>query len=72
MSFFIKRKESYERRKILQKSKEMQGRQYIVMHIVIVAVQNLFQMMNILFVLNVDLNTPRKMIMLNFIRNRKW
>lgn len=37
-------------------------RQYIVMHIVIVAVQNLFQMMNIWFVLNVDVNTPRKII----------
>ena len=59
-----------KRRKNFYKNQKKCRRQYIVMHIVIVAVQNLFQMMNILFVLNVDLNTPRKMIMLNFIRNR--
>ena len=57
--------------KFLQKSKEMQATVYRHAYCNCCGT-NLFQMMNILFVLNVDLNTPRKMIMLNFIRNRKW
>ena len=56
----------------LTKIKKKCRRQYIVMHIVIVAVQNLFQMMNILICPQCGSEYSEENDYVELIRNRKW